>query len=332
MPALDQVRNLVRDLVKDLAPPDPPKEEPAVDENPFKTRTDQTITTFTWVIGALAAVASLVIAGTQLSSIGRLDWEQDRARLLTAAASAAVALALVVAAVALAAWVRLPGKMVDPVKLKQLAAKDPPSGKTDVEFLERVAGDEYYNQGQNGLAALLEACDAADLAYKTAKAQVGTPNLAAAEKEVTKYRRGLTHATWLYAYMRFQQRTKVATLGTFVLAGLVSGALVTLAWAANPPVDPDAAGAATAPRPVAAVLRLADADAIWDQALGAACAAAARSTEGIAVIALATDEDGTVSGVTVPTGPCPTPQPFAVASDEGVVTSDGDGLGETSTG
>jgi hypothetical protein len=49
-----------------------------------------------YLIGILAAIGALMVAGTQLSSIGELSWSDDTPRLIAAFAGLAAALAAVV--------------------------------------------------------------------------------------------------------------------------------------------------------------------------------------------------------------------------------------------
>lgn len=332
MPGLEHVGELVRDLVRDLTTPEkkPPSAPPAPPVSPFQERTDRTLTTLTWLVGALAAVASLAVAGTQLGSIGRLDWEEDGLRLAVAAGGASLALALVVVAVGLIAWARLPDDMIDLPVLEDLAdpARDRDRGgerQRRVRLRERVAADPTYHRGQGGLGELLVALKAADQAFVAAAPDARED----AAATVTRYRNGVQNSAWLYAYMRFQHKARVVLLATFGLAVVVALALVAVAWAANPAVSPATTTASAEPSPVAATLVLASADGIWSQRLGDACATTARTADGIRVIALATDADGVVSGVTVPDagGGCAQPRRFTVGPDDGTVRAETDALG-----
>ncbi len=64
---------------------------PPSQENPFATGNQQVRTAATWFIGALAAVATVLLAGVQLTSVGQLTWEDNPGRLSAAGVAALAA-------------------------------------------------------------------------------------------------------------------------------------------------------------------------------------------------------------------------------------------------
>ncbi|MDT0164619.1 hypothetical protein Q9R32_03515 [Actinotalea sp. AC32] len=314
------------------APPDP-------SGNPFAPRTAQALSTLTWLVGALGAVASLMVAGTQLTSIGGLSWEEDRPRLLAAGGSVTLAVVLVVAAVGLLTWATMPGRLSDLERLDELAAGSPRG-----EVASSVARDSSYHRGTGSLPDLLTALTTARGALYEAKSRLHDADLAAAREadddaraarsahadrvraEVAvltarndDLRLGARAAVQLDSHLRTRRRVVGVSWTVLVVAVVVAACLVLFAWAANPPEDPDAAEPAVPARPVAAVLVLASDDGVWDDRLGAACADAARDG-GVDVVAVGSDDDA-VTVVVVPGDDCPDPVEVVVPRDEGTVTA-----------
>lgn len=317
--------------------------------DPFANRNQRTLQTLTWLVGALAAVASLMVAGSQLSSLGQLTSGEDRDRLLLAAGSAGLAVALVVTAVGLLAWAQLPGPVVDVTRLRDIASTPDPKGAEKL-LVEGVAADSSYHRGTASLDRLLGEVDRSTAEYfdvatrlrdiELRSVRAGDDDersslLAAADRlrteqtirqdEVVGYRRGLQGAAYLDAHLRLRHRARVAAGLVLVIATVVAVCLVTFAWAANPPPEEAEVDAAVPQRPVAGRLLLTSEDAVWADRLGAGCAAAARAGDGVAVVALGSDDESVT--VLVPPGPeCPAPVQVTVARDDGTVTADEDAL------
>ncbi|WP_043605891.1 hypothetical protein, partial [Cellulomonas carbonis] len=255
-----------------------PKAAPAdPSANPFAPRTAQALATLTWLVGALGAVASLMVAGTQLTSIGGLSWDDDRPRLLAAGGSVTLAVVLVVAAVGLLTWATMPGRLSDLERLDELAAGSPRGA-----VASSVARDSSYHRGTGSLPDLLTALTNARAALYEAKSRLHDAELAAAREadddaraartahadrvraEVAvltarndDLRLGARAAVQLDSHLRTRRRVVGVSWAVLVVAVVVAACLVLFAWAANPPADPDAAEGAVPPRPVAAVLVLA---------------------------------------------------------------------------
>lgn len=308
--------------------------------NPFADRNTQALSTLTWLVGALGAVATLMVAGTQLTSIGRLTWEDDRPRLLAAGIAVTVAVVLVLVAVGLLTWATMPPRLSDLERLDDLAATDAGGA-----VASSVARDSSYHRGTGSLPALLAALSDARARYYAAKARLTAAELEAAREDDDAARTGLDAraarlraevavlgsrnddlrlgaraAAHLDNHLRTRGRAVRVSWWVLATAAVVAVCLVVFAWAANPPEEPAGADAAVPPAPVAAVLLLASDEDVWDDRLGGDCAAAARG-DGVAVVALAADDDA-VTVLVLPGDDCADPVEVAVPRDEGTVTAE----------
>lgn len=326
----------------------PPASGPPAD--PYKEASDKTIATLTWFVGALAAIATLVVAGTQLSSIGELS---KGPRLGWAIGSAAAALAGTIAAIGLLTWARLPGKPADQARLQELAqGKEGRRGnaRRDAWLLDRVEADPAFHRGTGSLKDLMAQMSATDVKYHEAlkqfhkeksaaratttdpkaenrKAAKAKAALDVATDDVKRLRFGVQMSAHLLRYIDFRRKVYRAIWAVLALSVVVAAALVTLAWAANPPEE-DSTPQAVA-RPVHAQLYLVSKDEIWSARLGAECASAARTADGIEVVALASDDES-ATVVTIPSGQCLEPRRVVVPSDDGAVIAVSDSLPDAS--
>lgn len=333
------------------APSPASQETPDAVVNPFKERGEQTLTSLKWLVTVLGAVATLVLAGTQLGGIGNLQWEEDSDRLVTAGVSALLSIVFVLAAVGVLAWAQLPGSMVDADTLERIAKSElgdrggqkPKSGfeRRSVKFLRIVARDPAYHQGAGSLAALLtgraafseanerfeKQADAAEVkAIETRSADERTVHSKAAalarregEKaadNALRYHHGLHAAAALRSYIELAHRARVATILVLSLSVLLAPCLVILAWAANAPTLEEQ-GSAVPQRPVAATLYLTSDEDVWIVLLGSECATAAKSTSGIDVIATASANDKTTI-LTIPSNSCEARE-VTISADDGAV-------------
>lgn len=309
--------------------------------DPFEERNAGLLTPLMWMTTALAAVASTVVAGSQLSSIGALSWDEDSGRLMAAVISIGVTLACVVLAIWLLTWAQMPGKTIDLTVLDSLGTSSDPIDRTVVETVGR---DSSYHRGTGGLTALLTTLSTSRTEYYTVSRQsyelkvqdaaegnaqarpALQQDIARATRlrelhrvQMENYRIGAQATSFLRSHLLTQHRVRRAR--TLVIASSVVAALaiVTFSWAANPSDgsgDEDAD--AIAPQPVAATLHLSSTDPVWASRIGEACAGAARTGLGLPVIATASDDAG-VSIITVPSESCPVPAEVTVPLGEGTV-------------
>lgn len=326
----------------ETAPPEKPSPAaptvPLVD--PFLERNASLVKPLLWMTTALAAVATTAVAGSQLSSIGELTWEENRVRLSTGVVSIGVALVCALLAIGLLTWAQMPGRSNN---LTVLSSLEKSRKKLDKQVLANVERDSSYHRGSGGLPALLQALDESRGSYyKLGKDidELAVSSVTATEKEraaienkikqarelrtlrktqMDSFRTGAQGAAYLRSHLLTQRRATQARNVVMLLSLVAALALVAFSWAANPKSDGTAPDA-TPPKPVSAVLHLTSTDDVWDTRIGAECAEAARSPSGISVIARSADKSG-VTVVTVPSGPCSEPSEVTVPPDDGTVRS-----------
>ena len=304
--------------------------------NPFAEANTQYLNSIKWLIGALAAIAALLLAGTQLSDVRELSWPEDRIRILLAGGTFTVVLLSVVVAVGLLAHVQMPGRGSDLARLKKIVQEG-----QDHEVVRSVDEDSSYHRGTGSLANLLAKVAETSTEYYQARDDAITARLAAAAdpestplaktKEAAeatlsvrseiyaRYRLGLRQVSQLDGHLQIASRAQRVTKIVLVLTWISALCLVGFVWAANPPGAP--ADKALDPAPVAAHLRLTSDGEVWAQRLGAGCAEAAAEDAGIPVIALSSATGG-VTVMVVPSEVCPDPVQVTVAAGEGTVTPD----------
>jgi hypothetical protein len=300
-------------------------------------------TAFTWLIGALAAVAAAMIAGSQLTTIGRLSTDTDQDRLTLAVVGLVIAVVLILVAIGLLFWAQTPSN-TDFEQLIEIARGEGSRG-IGARVRAQVAADTSLNRNTGSLALLMAALAATreqyyplrqeqyDAALAAAgatteadkRAQEQLRDLAAAKLKVVngqlnQYLTALKRVADLTSFLHSRRRYRLVSWVVMLLAGLSTLAFVTFAWAANPPEEPADAEAPASQQPVAATMRLTAAgrDALADR-LGATCADTATKT-GIAVIALSTSDSG-IDVVVIPSAACPTSAYVTVSNDYGAVTA-----------
>ncbi len=78
---LSRVRDWLRTAGTRAVPPAQSQPSTTTPTNPFQPASDRLRQTATWLAGTLAAVAAIMLAGSQLSSIGSISFAHDRWRL-----------------------------------------------------------------------------------------------------------------------------------------------------------------------------------------------------------------------------------------------------------
>lgn len=300
-------------------------------------------TAFTWLIGALAAVAAAMIAGSQLTSIGQLSSDTEQHRLTLAIVGIVVAVGLILVAIGLLFWAQTPTN-TDFLQLTEIAAGTSDRG-IGARVRRQVEADTALHRNTGSLSRLMDAVATTrahyyplrqqryDAALAAAGATTDTTrrehervrDLAAAQMEIVngqldQYLTALQRVSQLASFLRARRRYRVVSWVVMVLAALSTLAFVTFAWAANPPQERADTEAAVAQQPVAATLHLtADGVQALTDDLGSGCASAAGANR-IRVVALSSSDAG-VELVVVPSAACEAPAHVTVSAAQGTVTA-----------
>jgi Pentapeptide repeats (8 copies) len=190
---------------------------------PFAAANQRIRDTAKWLIASQAAVGAALIAGSQLSSIGRLD--PATARLWVAAAGALLALGAVVFAITATVRVLLPVQVLI-ADLDEGWAKPGPELRRAVGFLRRRP---KYLQGLDTPRALIDR--RAGLIAQLGKPDAGLDvraTIAAMDQRIEAVEDIASHEALAGAFERCLRRLLVATV-------LAAAGIVAYAWAANPP-------------------------------------------------------------------------------------------------
>lgn len=297
--------------------------------------------TSSWLVGALAAVATIMLAGSQLSSVGSLTWEDDRTRLLLAVGSAVVAVVAVAYAVSRLSAVQMPSEGTL-VTVREMLAPGRRGRRS--RFSTLVDGDSGLRSGYPTVEILLEEYERRrraehrrDLVVRRLECRLeGTrsPSEARevgaaletardrrkkASEAVGELRSHVQTLVQLASYLSLRATYEQARPHVLGAALATAAALIAFAWAANPPEATQESADALPQNPRAGTLFLSEESAQQLSAvLGGDCAAEASGEAGIGVVALAST-DGEIDVVTVPTSACPMPVKLTVTDDVGRV-------------
>jgi hypothetical protein len=317
----------------------PAKPAAAAPANPYQPAADRLRQTTTWLAGTLAGVAAIMLAGSQLSSIGSISFATDGARLIVAVVSAAVAIAAVGCAVYVLTNIQMPSEGTlgqirkaatdSDSRLAKLAAED--SGlrngrDTLTEFLDEY--EEVRRRQCNAERDVQSAMDSCEEA-RTKQEQADASSALAAAKEhqlredtrIAELRPHMETLAQLASYLSLKDRFSAGRLKIFGAALLAAASLVCFAWAANPS-QPKASAAVTVPQSPSAgrLLLTSKGKSQLDLVLGRACATSAATPAGVAVLALAAT-GGSYDVVVVPGGSCPKPVRVMISADLGQVVA-----------
>jgi hypothetical protein len=223
-----------------------------------------------YLITVFAGVGALLVAGTQLASIGKLSWNNTRDRVLAAGIGLALSVAAIACIIALALRVLRPVEM----SLDEVVA--------DSELLAYINGRPTMLGGADSVAALRETLDSPLITddERDAWADVASDVIGAA------------------AYRRM--RSTFDSTWRPLLGAAVAGVLgiTAFAWGANPP-DSDTASPVVQPAPVLLTFTLtSEGRQTLSSVLGASCVAGpirALSVGG---------QEGAPRVVTLPSGSC----------------------------
>jgi hypothetical protein len=315
---------------KDTAAAQPPT-------NPYQAGSDRVRQTATWLVGVLAAVATVMLAGSQLSGIGSLSLTDDRWRLAVAVGSALLAIGAVSYAVFRLTEIQMPGEGTltsiresaeRSTRLKQLADGDSGlrAGRADlIEFLDYYEARRRTEWDAEAEVVVRETAVAA--AATPAEREAAAAALAAADgarsraaAQVAALRPNLVQLGQLSSYLAVRtrfERERPRILGAALATAVL---LICFAWAANPPQRPSRGGSVLDDQPSSGRLALtADGRVQLAGVLGTSCAGAAAAGS-VPVIALARSEAGSEI-VLVPGGDCPDARRLTVPTEWGVVLS-----------
>lgn len=285
--------------------------------NPYQTGNDQIRKTATWLIGALAALAVILLAGSQLSSIGKLPADHLTGRLIVAGAAAALAIGSVLFAIYRLSLILAP--VTTPLKDLRTEATTPTS-----TMVEIVRSDSGLTAGYPSIGDLLEKYDTARESRNTARARhraaldamavadSDTEEAAArkaehkadlvekrADADVAELRHYVVGLTQLLGFLTVSKRFEAERCRVVVAAVIGALAIVSFAWAANPATPPGSAASALPAKPVAVTVFLTPAGITELSAvLGAACAteSAVTGTPGVALSASADAAEVVLTG------------------------------------
>jgi hypothetical protein len=273
--------------------------------NPYQAGNDQIRKTATWLIGALAAVAAILLAGSQVSSIGKLPADGVTGRLTVAGLSAALAIGTVVYSIYRLTLVLAP--VTTPLRDLRTEA-----GKPNSQIVDIATSDTGLTAGYPTIKALLDKYDKereqrltiraehqkarkvlADAVSETAKeaAKDAVEKVAAAEKQadadVAELRRYVLSLSQFLGYLTVSNRFADERRKVLVAAVVGAAAIIAFAWAANPAAPPAGTVAALPKSPVAVTVVLTPAGVEeLSSLLGAACLKeAAAGTPAIALSA-----------------------------------------------
>jgi hypothetical protein len=311
----------------------------ATPANPYQPAADRLRQTTTWLAATLAGVAAIMLAGSQLSSIGSISFAADGARLIAAIVSALIAIAAVGYAVYVLTSIQMPSEGTlgqirkdaadSNSRLARLAADD--SGlrngrATLTEFLDEY--EAVRKQQCDAERDVQSAMDSVENARTKKEKADASSKLAAAnahqqrmDERIAEFRPHMVTLAQLASYLSLRDRFSTGRLKIFFAALLAAASLVCFAWAANP-AQPKSSAAQTVPQsPSAGRLLLTPAGkSQLDAVLGHACATSAATPAGVAVLALART-GGSYDVVVVPRGACPKPIRVTISADQGHIVA-----------
>jgi hypothetical protein len=336
---LSRAIGLLKKRTADPAPDTPVTSSATAPINPFQSASDRLRKTATWLAGTLAAIATVMLAGSQLSSIGSISFAHDRSRLIVAVLSSLVVVGAVAYAVNLLAYIQMPSEGT--LGQIRVAAKDPNSSlaklvaqdsglrdgrETLTDFIdeyETVRGDQ--RQAEMDIRSAMSATRSAQT--KRAREEADVTLVAAKVREqdanaiIADLRPYMVTLAQLSSYLSLRDLF-LAARSRILFAALTAAAfLVLFAWAVNPPKPEASAVSAIQQTPSAGRLLLTPAGVSQlSNVLGHGCAASAGIQPGVAAIALAS-VNNVFDVVVIPEGSCAEPVRVMIPLNLGRVVS-----------
>lgn len=236
-----------------------------------------------YLVGIFAAIGGLLLAGTQVSSLGELSFADDRARLLVAGGALITALLAVILILGQAVSV------LRPVEMSLTDVVEDPARRAEADRRPTLLGGVRSVED-------LEMVDARDLDPKVREEWLAIVADVVAD------------ASFRESKQRFERAWRSMT----VFAGIAAVAITVFAYAANPPEDEQAAKAVVRPAPQAVRFSLTDEGRrTLAEALGSRCV-----THPIDALAVGGSPAAPVV-VTLPRGDCASAQ-FVLSAAIGV--------------
>jgi hypothetical protein len=257
-----------------------------------------------WLIGALTAVASVIVAGAQLTTLGQLEFSEWR--FWVALAAVGVALAATGWAIKICVLLQMPG--LASVATVQDEAADPGS-----ELSKEIVKQGIFTDGASASAWLAEYTNWQTRQREIIQAlseredKTAREELDELKKKISGRRPVVNRMQRMAGYFALKREFTSSQKKLLLAAAVAAISFAFFAWAANPSADEEASKRSVPDKPVAATLRLNEEGRLTlESALGEACARLAKNAEnGIPVIALSSDEDS-VEVVTQRQGECQT--------------------------
>jgi nicotinamide riboside transporter PnuC len=205
-----------------------------------------------WLTVSLATVGGVLIAGSQLSSLGKL--QPSSSRFMVAVIGGSLAAAAAVTILAFAIWVATTPR----VSLPTLVTR-PPAGLndtlTDPRFLN---GRDKIEELNSAFIAALRARKEAFAALKHEPSEQNNLRFRIADAEVVSLSSAVDSLLAVVMYMRLAYRWRRAGGALLVCGILAAAGIGAFAWAANPPDNVKASMATpsvlTTPETVSVVL------------------------------------------------------------------------------
>lgn len=222
-----------------------------------------------WLTVSLATLGGVLIAGSQLSDIGKL--QPSSSRFAVAIVGGGVAAAAAVIILALAIWVAI----TPLVSLKQLTTKPPAGLGNTLQDPQFLGGKSTVKDLDTAYTAALEARNAAFAMLKLQYNDQNSVAAAAADAEFVSLSDTVNSLISAVAYMRLAYRWRRAGAALLACGVLAAAGIGAFAWAANPPASVQASMATpsvlTAPESIFVTLTVQGQKALRN-ALGPRCA------------------------------------------------------------
>jgi hypothetical protein len=248
--------------------------EPAATSDTAVTGVETLRESAKWLIGAYAAVGAVIIAGLQLTSLGKIE---DHTRFWVAVLTAGAALVAVVIGIYVVSRVLAPAEVEDSdVDAAEHRVRE---DRSVLKGRAQTARDlqEKYQQALNDREEYRKAISAATVV--DGEKQAAKEHAAAAQEEVATLLEPLEAIRRRLVFENVQRRYGEAKRVLAVVAGVVVASVIAFAWAANPSEESQTAAKVSAHGPslevpsrvVVSVSKVRPSLAVLRKRLGARC-------------------------------------------------------------
>lgn len=267
------------------------------ESNPFQVATGELQATAKWLITTFAAIGGILIAGTQLSSIGGLELKSDNPRLWATVLGGLVALGCIGLIIGAVTKVLVGGHVTasnigkipnSPVNLNDPLLLGGYGTPTElIEAFQRVVAErDQARQNQNNPAA-------------QAAAQAAAEDREDRNDDIRRLNPIITRTLSAAYYNSVSKNFKDAKNRMYLFGAIGAVGILAFVWGANEPDAPP--GTSAFQVPVGAVVRLGDEDqALRADSVGAECV---KSPIGVVVLGV---KDNAYDTVVIPTDQCKT--------------------------